>query len=66
MPMAEQHEPARQHVFIVIQGKTDERAHRAESLFALAGQIEARLSAAQRRVDALTPSLLARASAGEL
>ena len=36
------------------------------SLFALADQLEARLSAAQRQVDALTPSLLARAFSGQL
>ena len=34
-----------------------EIVHRLESLLALADQIEARLSAAQRQVDALTPSL---------
>lgn len=34
---------------------------RVTSLFAPADQLEARLSAAQRQVDALTPSLLARA-----
>jgi hypothetical protein len=43
-----------------------EIVHRVESLFALADQIEARLSAARRQVDALTPSLLARAFRGEL
>jgi len=43
-----------------------EIVRRVESLFALADQIEARLSSAQRQVDALTPSLLARAFAGKL
>jgi type I restriction enzyme, S subunit len=43
-----------------------EIVRRVESLFALADQIEARLAAAQRQVDALTPSLLARAFAGKL
>ena len=36
------------------------------SLFAAGDQPEARLAAAQRRVDALTPSLFARAFAGKL
>ena len=39
---------------------------RVEGLFALADQIETRLAAAQRQVDAITPSLLARAFAGKL
>jgi type I restriction enzyme S subunit len=39
---------------------------RVEGLFALADQLEARLSAAQRQVGALTPSLLARAFSGQL
>ena len=43
-----------------------EIVRRVESLFALADQLEARLSAAQRQVDALTPSLLARAFSGQL
>jgi type I restriction enzyme S subunit len=43
-----------------------EIVRRVESLFLLANQIEARLAAAQRQVDALTPSLLARAFAGKL
>jgi type I restriction enzyme S subunit len=43
-----------------------EIVRRVESLLALADQIEARLAAAQRHVDALTPSLLARAFAGKL
>ncbi len=43
-----------------------EIVRRMESLFALADQTDARLSAAQRQVDALTPSLLARAFAGKL
>ena len=43
-----------------------EIVRQVESLFALADRIEARLSVAQRQVDALTPSLLARAFAGKL
>ncbi len=43
-----------------------EIARRVEGLFALADQIEARLNAAQRQVDSLTPSLLAKAFRGEL
>ena len=43
-----------------------EIVRRVEGLFALADEIEARLGAAQRQVDALTPSLLARAFAGRL
>ena len=39
---------------------------RVEALFALADQIEARLATAQRQVDALAPSLLARAFSGKL
>jgi type I restriction enzyme S subunit len=37
-----------------------------ESLFALADRIEARLAAAQKQVNALTPSLLALAFRGKL
>ena len=43
-----------------------EIVRRVESLFALADRIEARLAAAQKQVNALTPSLLARAFAGKL
>jgi type I restriction enzyme S subunit len=43
-----------------------EIVRRVEGLFALADQIEARMEAAQRQVDMLTPSLLARAFAGKL
>jgi type I restriction enzyme, S subunit len=43
-----------------------EIVRRVESLFTLVDQIEARLNAAQQRVDALTSSLLARAFAGKL
>jgi type I restriction enzyme S subunit len=43
-----------------------EIVRRVKGLFALADQIEARLAAAQRHVDSLTPSLLARAFAGKL
>jgi type I restriction enzyme, S subunit len=39
---------------------------REERLFTLADQIEARRKAAQRQVDALTPSWLASALAGKL
>jgi type I restriction enzyme S subunit len=39
---------------------------RVENLFALADQLEARLTAAQQQVDALTPSLLAHAFRGQL
>jgi type I restriction enzyme S subunit len=35
-------------------------------LFTLADKLQARLTVAQRQVDALTPSLLARAFAGKL
>jgi hypothetical protein len=49
-PVAEQHEIVR----------------RVEGLLALADRIEARLAKAQKQVDALTPSLLARAFRGEL
>jgi type I restriction enzyme S subunit len=42
-----------------------EIVQRVEGLFAPADQIEARLRAAQRQVDTLTPSLLARAFRGE-
>jgi type I restriction enzyme S subunit len=40
--------------------------HGVANQFALADRIEARRVAAQRQVDALTPSLLARAFAGKL
>ena len=43
-----------------------EIVRRVESLFALADQIEARFEKAASRIDALTPSLLARAFRGEL
>ena len=43
-----------------------EIVRRTESLFALADQLELRLAKAQKQVDALTPSLLARAFAGKL
>ena len=43
-----------------------EIVRRVEGLFLLADQIEVRLRAAQRQVDKLTPSLLARAFAGKL
>ena len=47
----------------------DEQAEivrRIEQLFALADQLEARVSAAQQRIDTLTQSLLAKAFRGEL
>lgn len=40
--------------------------HCAEQLFALADQLEVKVDAAQKRIDALSPSLLARAFRGEL
>jgi type I restriction enzyme, S subunit len=43
-----------------------EIVRRVEGLFALADQLEVRLAKARRQVDALTPSLLARAFAGKL
>ena len=39
---------------------------RVEGLFALADQLELRLAKARGQVDKLTPSLLARAFAGQL
>jgi type I restriction enzyme S subunit len=39
---------------------------RVTGLFALAGQLEQRLAQARKQVDKLTPSLLARAFAGQL
>jgi type I restriction enzyme S subunit len=43
-----------------------EIVRRVEGLFALAGQLELRLAKARGQVDKLTPSLLARAFAGQL
>ena len=43
-----------------------EIVRRVEGLFALADQLEVRLAKARVQVDALTPSLLARAFAGKL
>ena len=43
-----------------------EIVRRVERLFALADQLEVRLAKARGQVDALTPSLLARAFAGQL
>ena len=43
-----------------------EIVRRVEGLFALADQLEVRLAKARGQVDALTPSLLARAFAGQL
>jgi len=40
--------------------------HCTEQLFTLADQLEAKVDAAQKRIDALTPSLLAKAFRGEL
>ena len=42
------------------------KVRRVEGLFSLADQLEARLAQASRQVDQLTPSLLARAFAGQL
>ena len=44
----------------------DEIVDRVESLFTLANQLEARLTAARKVVDRLTPALLAKAFRGEL
>lgn len=44
----------------------DEIVERLETLFALADQLEARLTAARKVVDRLTPALLAKAFRGEL
>ena len=41
-------------------------AHRRKALFALADQLEMRLAKARGQVEKLTPSLLARAFAGQL
>lgn len=49
-----------------MENRQQEMVRRVTSLFALADQLEVRLSAAQRQVDALTPSLLARAFSGQL
>jgi type I restriction enzyme S subunit len=43
-----------------------EIVRRVDGLFALADQLELRLTKARGQVDALTPSLLARAFAGQL
>ena len=43
-----------------------EIVRRVEGLFALADQLELRLAKARGQVDKLTPSLLARAFAGQL
>jgi type I restriction enzyme S subunit len=43
-----------------------EIVRRVECLFALADRLEQRLMQARRQVDQLTPSLLARAFAGQL
>lgn len=44
----------------------DANVRRVEQIFALADQLEARVSAAQKRIDTLTQSLLAKAFRGEL
>ncbi|AOS24287.1 restriction endonuclease subunit S [Xanthomonas oryzae pv. oryzae] len=44
----------------------DEIVRRVEQLFAYADQLEAKVAAAQQRIDALTQSLLAKAFRGEL
>lgn len=46
--------------------ESQESMHLVERLIALAGRSEARLITAQRQVDALTPSPLARAFLGQL
>ena len=47
-------------------GKLQEIVRQVEDLFALADQLELRLTQARKQVDKLTPSLLARAFAGQL
>lgn len=44
----------------------DANVRRVEQIFALADQLDARVSAAQKRIDTLTQSLLAKAFRGEL
>lgn len=44
----------------------DATVRRVEQLFAFADQLEARVSATQKRIDTLTQSLLAKAFRGEL
>lgn len=55
---------------LLIQLPSDEErieiVRRVEQLFAFADQLEAKVSAAQKRIDALTQSLLAKAFRGEL
>jgi type I restriction enzyme S subunit len=46
--------------------KQQEIVRRVEGFFALADQLEARLAKAREQVEKLTPSLLARAFAGQL
>ena len=46
--------------------KQQEIVRRVEGMFALADQLEARLAKARGQVEKLTPSLLARAFAGQL
>ncbi|MBE0545892.1 MAG: restriction endonuclease subunit S [Verrucomicrobia bacterium] len=46
--------------------REQEIMRRVEGLFALADQLEVRLAKARGQVDKLTPSLLARAFAGQL
>jgi type I restriction enzyme S subunit len=46
--------------------REQEIMRRVEGLFALADQLEVRLTKARGQVDQLTPSLLARAFAGQL
>jgi type I restriction enzyme S subunit len=47
-------------------GKLQEIVRQVEDLFALADQLELRLTQARKQVDKLTTSLLARAFAGQL
>ena len=64
----ERHDPFRVLVATILSLRTQDPVTEvaAERLFALADQLEARLRSAQRQVDTLTPSLLARAFAGKL
>jgi type I restriction enzyme S subunit len=52
--------------FLPLLPEQQEIVRRVEGLFALADKLEARLATAQRQVDRLTPSILARAFAGRL
>lgn len=53
-------------VYVPTRSEQQEIVRRVEGLFALADQLEVRLAKARGQVDQLTPSLLARAFAGQL